>query len=55
MRNKVVKQMLMFGMASMLAVSSPVVGWASENETETETQEGGAVEVTSHLYETGIK
>lgn len=29
MRNKVVKQMLMFGMASMLAVSSPVVGWAS--------------------------
>lgn len=46
--------MLMFGMASMLAVSSPVVGWASENETETETQEGGAVEVTSHLYETEL-
>ena len=40
MRNKVVKQMLMFGMASMLAVSSPVVGWASEKETETENQEG---------------
>lgn len=38
MRNKVVKQMLMFGMASMLAVSSPVVGWASENETETEAE-----------------
>ena len=56
MRNKVVKQMLMFGMASMLAVNSPVVGWASENETETETdnQERGAVEVTSHLYETEL-
>lgn len=38
MRNKVVKQMLMFGMASMLAVNSPVVGWASENETETEAE-----------------
>ena len=54
MRNKVVKQMLMFGMASMLAVSSPVVGWASEKETETENQEGSAVEVTSHIYETEL-
>lgn len=37
MRNRVVKQMFMFGMASMLAVSNPVVGWASESETKDET------------------
>lgn len=39
MRNRVVKQMFMFGMASMLAVSNPVVGWASESETKDETQD----------------
>lgn len=54
MRNRVVKQMFMFGMASMLAVSNPVVGWASESETKDETQDGSVVEVTSHLFETPI-
>ena len=38
MRNRVVKQMFMFGMASMLAVSNPVVGWASESETESQNE-----------------
>lgn len=48
MRNKIVKQMLMFGMVSMLAVSNPVVGWASESETKDETQDGNILNVTKN-------